>query len=266
MILQSFCDPVGTGGGVIKHLFVAENPICQVSSFILKSYVATIPQIESINGSTISTSDRDMSAKVFGRILSYANLPRRDDPLAWCDPRASIGWHSQHQSSLDNRPSELCFQENAWTSNLFDRSEINYHHYLLENNRDALPVSLKKPVDTPPPPQATLSTPFGGSDGNILVNRRGNLEYKYPYKSTFHHSNPPRVSAVAPLLPSQQSHLNSISSMMQLVLQRRNVEEKFSKLFLRTIDYALLDAVKGLQLGELPLGEGNATFAGWSNS
>ena len=227
IVIRSFCGPAG--GGIIKHLYIADNPLCQISPFLLKSFVAvTIPQIESINGSSITLEEKEVSSNVFKVILRRSGQSVQDGALVsidshWCKDRNL----QPHRCSLDSRSSGICFHENAWTSNLFDKSDINYSQQLLESSGADGSEIVKRAMDTLPPPQTSFSSiSYVGTDGS--GHRRGDLEYKFPYKSS-HQTSSTRVSSVAPIPSSFQMHLNSISAITQFVLQRRSVEERFTK-------------------------------------
>jgi hypothetical protein len=262
LVIRSFCGTAG--GGTIKHLYVAENPLCQISNFILKSYIATtIPQIESFNGMSITCDEKKRSSNVFKRILGYsAEPPPSPAPAPVPDKTTHLlslslapplledrsSSSSQSRCSLNNSNDSSGgqgFQENAWTNDLYDRSEINYYLQLLENNYNATSSELdvKKPLDSSPPPaHSNSSFPSVGADpkksaGSHLTRtdtmqlKRGDFEYRFPYKSssTLQQVAPLYFTSVALLLPTQQTSLTSVADITQLVLRRRNMEEKFCK-------------------------------------
>ena len=228
-----------TGGGVVKHLYVAENGVCKISTFILKAYIATtIPHIESFNGVSITLDEKERSSSVFKRILGFSTSEHTGNTTQMPFDPLLDGRNGQNRSSLESFSTGLCFQENAWTTNVYDQSVINYAVQLQENSYGLASSELdhtKKPVDKPPPPHSFPSVSVELSKkGNDQLSRgemslqRGDIEYRYPYKSSSAHSAPMTTfSSFAPLLPSQQSNISSISNIIQLVLQRRSIEEKF---------------------------------------
>jgi hypothetical protein len=248
-VLRSFCG--AGGGGEIKHLYVAENPLCHICNFILKSYIATtLPHIESFNGCAITAEEKDRSSSVFKRILEYSSQPIAPKVDPACSSR-----NATHHSSLDNScPSGFCYQENAWTHKSYDGPDINYSIRLREDSKGHMELGIKKPVDKPPPPHTSSAFPSVCADqkktplvstANAYTFKRGDLEYRFPYKSPIQQA--PIIGSTptcffAHLLLGQQASLNPVASITHVVLQRRSIEEKFSqvwqkiKLFLKCTD------------------------------
>lgn len=239
---------------------------------MLKSYIATtIPHIESFNGSSISLAEKEMSSNVFKRILGCSTQP---SPLAEDK--------QQHCGSLDMSRSRTVFQENTWTTAVGQEEgdiNINYTHRLLEHSFSS---SLEKPPEPLPNAGGDLRKAPSFATRPVVPGslKRGDLEYRFPYRSSTQLQQPASTRctfAVAPLLPGQQAPLIGVSSITQLVLQRRHVEEIFSKvrctvvlcvscsfedtkeficcfcfclkfqLFMRTVDSVLLDSLDTFQ-------------------
>lgn len=60
-------------GGVIKHLVIRENPICQLSSFILRNYtLAALPSLIRFNEVDVTPAERALAAKTFQLLLFSA--------------------------------------------------------------------------------------------------------------------------------------------------------------------------------------------------
>ena len=281
VVIRSFAET--NGGGIIKHLFIAENPLCQISDFVVRSFIsATFSEIESFNGVTMSTEEKEWSRNIFGRILCRPAQSSVNNSLARLGTVCESEAH-RYRSSLDDFPPRVCVLENSWAVNLNDQPGIDYSLCLQDESYIAAigSVDNKKTFDKLPPPH--LSFPSVGASKKLgqvaeVSLKRGDLEYRYPYKSTptvlASHAS---IPTVAPLLPTQLASLSSISNITQLTLQRRNLEDKFHKvghtlfyltfimfsdfrafticqMFLQSLDSVLMDTIDTLDQYENSLG------------
>eukprot|EP00602_Paraphysomonas_sp_CaronLab_P009222 CAMPEP_0185034562 /NCGR_PEP_ID=MMETSP1103-20130426/24561_1 /TAXON_ID=36769 /ORGANISM="Paraphysomonas bandaiensis, Strain Caron Lab Isolate" /LENGTH=848 /DNA_ID=CAMNT_0027571271 /DNA_START=69 /DNA_END=2615 /DNA_ORIENTATION=- len=223
-----FSSIASHGGCGIKKLNITDNPVCQMSAFILRNYILalpTMPNIEEFNEVLVRSSEREQAKKIFQALVFASNRKSKN-----------------YQAVVDNAASALCVGS-------LENSATGYHEIAKSFSRTSDNISSVKEDKKSSFPLVSggenrkRSVPIMASMSNESVNestpcRRRDVEYRFPYRSatgntTFTHS----TTASLPF---------NISDTIHAVIKRRSAEKRFKELYSKAVEDCIFDTIHNL--------------------
>jgi hypothetical protein len=258
-----------SNGAMIKSLSIIDNPICQVSASILRNYIIAVMSLPpSLSAGTISTtltsfnemditpSDRETACQLFRTLITISNSRKsksqqqsldqialtlcpstidqstQSTPLSISVPSISSATDALISSTqtLTLTPSSLPLSSESNTPEMFRNFSRSGSLGLISDPLSPTVTGGGKPSSGFPTVVTTAKQQPSGDQS-----RRNDLEYRYPYKSFIptgaDRGSQPNQNVYAMAL-GNTALLTSptlVTDMIQVVLTRRKIEEKFAQ-------------------------------------